>query len=121
MIGAKYLRITMHDNDYTRYIEYAAELLKNIFEYECLWFDYGVFKISEDDIPALKGLIKHIIYATNNIIHKLDRTQNDCGYQEEPLSNFECDLGFVDYLDIPDWDNHQSVYIPLFDGEILVR
>ena len=31
------------------------------------------------------------------------------------------DLEFVNYLDIPDWDNYESIYIPMFEGEILVR
>ena len=51
MSNAKYLRITMHDNDYIRYIEYVSELLKNIFEKECFNFKYELCSISEDDFP----------------------------------------------------------------------
>lgn len=119
MGNAKYLRITMHDNDYIKYIEYVSELLKNIFDKECFNFKYELCSISEDDFPILKEMIKHALYAVNNIINKLSKRSLE--YQENLLSNFECDLEFVDYLDIPDWDNYQSVYIPLFDGEILVR
>ena len=119
MSNAKYLRITMHDNDYTKYIEYVADLLKNIFEKECFYFKYEICSISEDDFPVLKEMIKHELYAVNNIIHILSKRNFE--YRESPLSNFECDLEFVDYLDIPDGDNYQSVYIPLFGGEVLVR
>lgn len=121
MSEAKYLRITMHDNDYTRHIEYVGELLKEIFEYECFWFKYGLCDIREDDFPILKEMIKHVLYAVNNIIYKVSCTKRNFEYREAPLNNFECDLEFVDYLDIPEWDNNQSVYVPLFDGEILVR
>lgn len=75
----------------------------------------------QDDFPVLKEMIKYELYAVNNIMYKLWCTGKSLEYRESPLSNFECDLEFVDYLDIPDWDNYQSVYIPLFNGEILVR
>ena len=35
---------------------------------------------------------------------------------------FEPDLEIVDYLDIPDWDNSESAFIPLFnDGAVIYR
>lgn len=71
MSNAKYLRITMHDNDYTKYIEYVAELLRNIFEKECFYFKYEICSISEDDFPVLKEMIKYELYAVNNIMYKL--------------------------------------------------
>ena len=37
---------------------------------------------------------------------------------------FEPTLEFVDYIDIPNWDDNQSVYIPMFEVEndaIIIR
>ena len=34
---------------------------------------------------------------------------------------FKPDLEIVDYLDIPEWDNNESVFIPLFYGDIITR
>ena len=37
--------------------------------------------------------------------------------------NFKPTPQIVDYLDIPDWDNNESIYVPLFDesNEIIYR
>lgn len=121
MNDARYLRITMHDNDYTRYIQYVAESLQNIFEYDFICFEDGIYSLSEDDFPELKELIKQMLCATYNVIHKIQSTNEKRDYKKEQEENFGCHLELVDYLDIPENDNWESVYIPLFDGEIIVR
>lgn len=110
MSNAKYLRITMHNNDFTSSLEHIGYLLQQVFEYE------GKYP-TEQDFPVLKEMIKHLWYGTHNIMHKLRWSD----YHESPLINFECCLEFVDYLDIPNWDNSESIYIPMFVGEILRR
>jgi hypothetical protein len=46
------------------------------------------------------------------------------GFTETLEKYFEPTLEFVDYLDIPGWDDNQSVYIPMFkadDAVIIIR
>lgn len=42
-------------------------------------------------------------------------------YRETSIDYFDCKLEFVNFLDIPEWDNNESIYIPMFYGDILVR
>lgn len=109
---ARYLRITMHDNDFTVSLEHVGHLLQQIFEYE------GSYP-TEKDLPILSEMINHLWYATHNISNKL-RWGIDY-YRKSEFVLFDCNLEFVDYLDIPDWDNGESIYIPMFFGEILTR
>lgn len=108
---AKYLRVTIHDNDFSTSLLMMGELLYNIFQYECKY-------PTEKDFPILKDCIKHLWLATD-IIKDLMRW----GKINSPsIDYFEPDLEFVNYLDILDWDNSESIYIPMFDhAEILSR
>lgn len=48
--------------------------------------------------------------------------KNSVGFKETIEKYFEPTLKFVDYLDIPDWDNGESIYIPMFENaEIITR
>ena len=109
--NAKYLRVTMHDNDFTSSLQHIGYLLQQIFEFE------GRYP-TQEDFPVLSEMINHLWYATNNISTKL--RLDDC-YRESKFDYFDCHLELVDYLDIPDWDNYESIYIPMFIGEILTR
>lgn len=107
----KYLRITIHDNDFSFSLEWIGELLYKIFYTED---NYP----TEDKLLTLKEHIKHLWHRTH-MIQNLMRWQSagnlDDGY-------FEPHLEFVDFADIPDWDNRESIYIPMFDdAKILVR
>lgn len=108
---AKYLRVTIHDNDFRRSLDMISELLYEIFQLE------GKYP-TEEDLPILKEYIKHLWFGThmtNSLMRWGKCNAIGIGY-------FEPHLEFVDYLDIPDWDNAESVYIPMFDGaEILNR
>lgn len=108
--NAKYLRITIHDNDFTNSLEHIGCLLQQVFEFEC---EYP----TEKDFPILKEMIKHLWYGTHHTMRCL--RYND--YIETPIDYFNCELEFVNFLDIPDWDNFESIYIPMFYGEILIR
>lgn len=109
-MNAKYLRVTFHDNDFTNSLLLVGDFLKQAFKHE------GKYPI-EQDLHILKEAISHIWYGAYEIISKLRFGECDlCGFDY-----FEPDLEFVDFEDIPDWDNSESIYIPMFDGEILLR
>ena len=109
--NAKYLRVTIHDNDFHTSLEMISELLYETFQMEDRY-------PTEEDFPVLKECIKHLWFGehmTSKLMRWGKRDTTDINY-------FEPCLEFVDYLDIPDWDNAESVYIPMFDdAEILAR
>ena len=113
--NATYLRVTIHDNDFTIPLEFVGELLNQLFYF------YRKYP-TEKDFPALKKMIKHIWYGVSNIEDMIGAPEyNFPNYQENKLEWFEPTLEFVDYLDIPDWDNNESIYIPMFDGDVITR
>jgi hypothetical protein len=107
----KYLRVTIHDNDFSMSLEWIGELLYEIF---CTEDNYP----TEEQLPTLKEYIKrlwHITYTIQDLMRWSRAGDMDDGY-------FNPHLEFVDYVDIPDWDNHESLYIPMFDdGKVLIR
>ena len=108
--STKYLRVTICDNDFTSSLLCVGGLLQQIFKYE------GKYP-TKQDFNILKEMIEHIWYGTYEIMNKL--RFGECGLCG--FDYFEPDLEFVDFEDIPDWDNSESIYIPMFDGEILLR
>lgn len=113
--NAKYLRVTIHDNDYRTSLEYVCDAL-----YEIFWFaGYP----TEQDFPNLKKCIKHLWFGTHATISLLDKgTHTNDIIHTDDIKYFEPYLEFVDYVDIPDWDNAESAYIPMFDdAEVLHR
>ena len=107
--STKYLRVTIHDNDYRGSLKLVCDML-----YEIFWM-YGY--PTEEDFPRLKECIKHIWFGTHNAIILLDR-----GGHTDNIKYFNPHLEFVDVFDIPDWDNAESAYIPMFDdAEVLHR
>lgn len=114
MSNARYLKISLHDNDFTIIIEFSSELLKELIDF----FDYyGSYEISEKDLYKLQDSIQHLLYATYRIHNYLFHRD----YEDMPFDSFRPSLHIVDYLDIPEWSNHDSVFIPLFKGDIIVR
>ena len=107
----KYLRITIHDNDFSLSLRWIGELL-----YEIFWAEDNY--PTEDKLPVLKEYVKrlwHSTYMIQDCMRWFPAGNVDEGY-------FEPDLEFVDFADIPDWDNGESIYIPMFDdAKILVR
>ena len=109
---AKYLRITIHDNDFTSSLKLVGELL-----YKTLC-DEGNYP-TEEQFPALKKLINHLWFGANMAEHLMR-----CGreFDMDYFDDLEPHLEFVNYADIPDDDNFESIYIPMFKwGEVLVR
>lgn len=110
--SGKYLRVTIHDNDYRGSLRLMGRLLYELFYHEDKY-------PTEEQFPVLKECIKHLWFST-------EMTQDLMRWGDIvsllPIDEFEPHLEFVNYQDIPDWDNGESIYIPMFDdAEILAR
>ena len=108
--GHYYLKLSIHDNDFRSDIEFVADTLYNIFYF----FDTASDEIV-NNLPHLKVCVKEILYETHKIFNLLGHGS--------PVSKdyFDPDLKVIDYLDIPEWDNGESAFIPLFEGDIIYR
>ena len=108
--NTRYLRVTIHDNDFSSSLMRVGGLLYESFQF------YEKYP-TEKDFLALKEAIKHLWLS----IHRMQDlirwgNLNNC----TDMEYFNPHLEFVDVTDIPDWDNAESIYIPMFnDGEIL--
>lgn len=112
---AKYLRITIHDNDFTGSLELLADILYRMFIVE------GRFP-EEDEFPLLEKYIQPLWFSLHNISCIMRWNKGLVGFKESTEEYFEPTLEFVDYLNIPDWDNGESIYIPMFeDADIIMR
>ena len=113
---SKYLLITIHDNDFTSYFMELGEILYHIFISE------GTFP-TEEDIPELKELIKHLWYSVHNIDMLMRWKNTSVEYKRmDKIYYFYPDVKIIDHLDIPEWENGEKIYIPLFKyGEILLK
>ena len=112
--AAKYLRITIHDNDFWYSLSLLADMLYEIFIRE------GRFP-EEDELPLLKKYIRPLWFSLHNLNSVMRWNKNSVGFKETIEEYFEPTLEFVDYVDIPDWDNDESVYIPMFEGAEIIR
>ncbi len=111
--SAKYLRITMYDNDFTYSLLQLADILYEIF---C------TTRFPEDnDLPILKDYVQHLWFSLHNIDRRMEyKICNN--FKETHLKIFTPHLEFVDYLDIPDeWNNDVDVYIPMFENAEILR
>lgn len=111
--SAKYLRITMYDNDFTYSLLQLADILYEIF---C------TTRFPEDnDLPILKDYVQHLWFSLHNIDRRMEyKSCND--FKETHLKIFTPHLKFVDYLDIPaGWNNDADVYIPMFENAEILR
>ena len=111
---AKYLRITMHDNDFWLSLEYLSKMLYDIFIFEKRFPE-------EDELPLLKKYIQPLWFSLHNLNSVMCWNKNSVGFKETIENYFEPTLEFVDYFDIPNWDNDESVYIPMFEGAEIIR
>ena len=114
-MSEKYLRITMHDNDFITSLSLLADILYNIFINEERFPE-------EDELILLKKYIQPLWFSIHNINSMINRNKTVVGFNETMEKYFEPTLEFVDYIDIPNWDDSQSVYIPMFENaEIIIR
>ena len=110
---AYYLKVTIHDNDFKYDVEFVANMLNAIFQF----FDAAKKSII-DNLFQLQNCIKELLYQTHSIMNLVDRYNSGISV---PIDYFEPKLEVVTYNDIPDWDNGESVYVPLFEGSIICR
>ena len=104
----------MHDNDFTGSLIILANILYEIFIGE------GRFP-EEDQLPTLKKYIQALWFSLHNISSIMRWNKNSVDFKETIEKHFEPTLEFVDYLDIPNWDNDESVYIPMFENAEIIR
>lgn len=110
----RYLRITIHDNDFITSLEYIAHTLNELFQ------NVGRYP-EEDELPLLKEYVQSLWFSVDNIWQIMRWNKNSVGFSENPKRIFKPVLEFVEYEDIPDWDDNSSVYIPMFNTNILLR
>ena len=75
----------------------------------------------EDELPLLKKYIQPLWFSLHNLDSIMSWNKNAVGFKETIEKHFEPTLEFVDYVDIPDWDNDESVYIPMFKNAEIIR
>ena len=112
-MDAKYLRVTIHDNDFMCFAESLMESIQYMFKF------FNFYPKTEEDLNRLKPAIANLW----NSFYMLDTACRQMNV-ENRLDMFEkiLDLEIVDFNDIPDWDNYESMYIPLFkDGECIIK
>lgn len=104
----------MHDRDFWNSLSQLSDILYEIFQ--------KIRFPEEDELPLLKKYVKHLWYSLHNIDDIMTWNKNSVGFIESNLEWFTPHLEFVDYLDIPEDDNGESEYIPMFEeAEILRR
>lgn len=105
-----YLKLSIHDNDFRNEIELVANTLYSIFYF----FDTTSDDIV-DNLPQIKNCVKEILYEIHRIFNLL--------WHGSPVAKdyFDPDLSVVDYTDIPEWDNGESAFVPLFEGDIIYK
>ena len=122
MSKAPYLVVRIGDNDFTSFAEALAKALSAMFYI----YDYPK---TEADLELLKVPVARLwaaLVIVNDVMKKVD----DPKWPHEP-NNFDSmfyyikgriSLKIVDFVDLPDDDNHESICIPLFEGaESFVR
>lgn len=104
----EYLRITLHDNDFTSYYQTMGDTLSDIFRSVRTY-------PTEEDLPQIKELVTHLWYSIHNIRSLLRWKNTPISYDEAKIDCFLPDISIVS--DIPEWENNEVLYIPLFDGD----
>ncbi len=109
----KYLKITIHDNDFTSFIEELGEVIMNMFK-------WNVWKPKTDeDLEKLKPAIAHV-WTGLEMICQAAGTHPDSNIYNYIMEHL--DLSIVEFENIPhSGDNYEDLYIPLFEyGEVFV-
>lgn len=110
----KYLRVTIFDNDFMDELEDVANILHNTF------YSYDKYP-TEKDFPYLEKCIRNLM-SNSYCIKAFARGDDKLPDTEVYDKYFIPTLSIVEETDIPDWENYECIYIPLFDdGEIIKR
>lgn len=110
----KYLKVTIFDNDFMDELEDVAYILYRAF------YSYDKYP-TEKDFPYLKKCIRNIMNSSY-CIHCFARGDENLPDTETNDKYFTPKLFIVEEIGIPEWENYECIYIPLFDnGEIIKR
>lgn len=111
--GSQYLRITLHDNDFTSYWEALVVSIESIVN------DFHTVYVGENfdwDMDRLAAAIQYLWYAMDEMDYACDspaRRACFANQRRHTVDSFKPDISIVDYKDIPDWENSEVIYIPL--------
>lgn len=110
-----YLCITLGDNDFTSYFGVLGESLQRII---CWYKNEFSESLSDEQLEKLRPYVARIWWSTHNMQTALYSSD----IQETAYDVFErnLELSVVDYADIPEWNDCEDIYIPLFDNELEV-
>lgn len=112
---SKYLCVTIHDNDFTSSLRIACEAFYQLCYEEDNYPD-------EEDFPIIREYFSHVWVGLDSLQDLLRWKGTSIEHKGSSMTYLNPELSFVEFEDIPDWDNHENVYIPMFDnGEILMR
>ena len=109
----KYLRVTIHDRDFNDELRSAVEILHGYF-----WM-YEKYP-TEKDFPYLRQYIKNLIndaYCVRLFVSSYESFPN----LDEKNLYFLPTLSIVKEENIPDWENGECYYIPLFDDDNILK
>lgn len=113
--NAPYLVIRIGDNDFTSFAESVANALTAMF------YSYDYPK-NDEDLEMLKEPIARL-WASLTILNDVMKKVEDRKWPATP-NNFDhifeymkerLSLRIVDFSELPDWDNYESICIPLFE------
>lgn len=108
---AKYLKVTIHDNDFTSYADIMAKAIMDMLN----WLQW---KPTEESLDKLKPAIANIWNGFQMLRQAID-TRQDSNIYDYIMEHL--DLSIEEFGNIPDFDNYEDLYIPLFEcGEVLV-
>lgn len=121
-MNAPYLRVTLHDNDFTSYWRELGEAIQSIIRFECNNFKNK--KLEERDLGEIKPYIEMLWWSIDSLSSHFRWKDTHIDSSPTIQDYFKgVNIEIVDFLDIPDWDNGESIYIPLYEDsdEILCR
>ena len=114
---AFYMRVTIHDNDFSDCLEATCERLHAAFHYE--------YSVPHDetsiDIEGLKYFVAKMM-AANHILHNIMTYKDPYSLEiEKSHINYFLERLQIEFVDeMLDWDNRESCYIPLWSENAFV-
>ena len=108
MAKAPYLHITLSDNDFMTYHKSLEAAIKEHIEL--------VGYPKEEDLESLREPIAYLWTGLHLLWRALDHFPSDSPQNLLYYFKERIRLKIVDFLEIPNDDNHESIFIPLFEG-----
>lgn len=110
-----YLRVTVHDNDFISPLKIVCDAVYEIFCGEDKWPD-------EDDFHEIKKYIKYMLFGIDGFTHLMRWKGTNVKRRCTDMNYLIPDMEFIAFSDMPEWDNYESVYIPMFpESDIIIR